>query len=385
MKPPVQKVAWLGSVRYSNPLSTTDLKKWQMLSEGLPAQIYVMAFSQNLRPHLFTQHAHFYLLPLLPLAPLRYIFILSVIPLFVWWFMVWHGVRVFVAQSPYEGASAAFALGFTKLFGAKTCLIVEAHNDYENNLFTLKKVSFENLYRRTMAIVGRYGILQADRLRSVSRSTQAQLQAIAPSTPMVRFMTWTDVSAFENAQRTMPLSQATDIVYVGVITQLKGVHTLLEAFAQQDSAFQLLLIGAEEQPDYAQQLRQRITELNLQTRVVWCGKLPQQALAEKIVNAKVLVLPSQSEGLPRVIIEAMTCGTPVIATRVGGIPEVLQSGENGYLIEPNDIHGLSVALKTVLSADESALNHLTQLARQTAQATFSTQAYLQGYKDLIQS
>jgi glycosyltransferase involved in cell wall biosynthesis len=385
MNPPAQKVAWLGSVRYSNPLSATDLKKWQMLSEGLPAQIYVMAFSQNWRPRFFTQQAHFYLLPLLPLAPLRYALVLSVIPLFVWWFMLRHGVRVFVAQSPYEGASAAIALQFAKLFGTKTRLIVEAHNDYENNLFTLKKVSFESFYRRTMAIVGRYGIRQADRLRSVSHSTQAQMQAIAPNTLMVRFMTWTDVSAFEKVQRTIPLSQATDIVYVGVITQLKGVHTLLEAFAQQTSSFQLLLIGAEEQPDYAQHLRQRITELNLQARVVWCGKLPQQALAEKIVNAKVLVLPSQSEGLPRVIIEAMTCGTPVIATRVGGIPEVIQSGENGYLIEPNDVQGLSDVLKTVLSAEDSALNHLTQLAKQTAQATFSTQAYLQGYKDLIQS
>lgn len=376
-------VGWISSVRYARPLSVTDAKKWRLLMATLDAPVFVLAMSGTLRPRTFSEHAHFYLLPLLPFAPLRYAMVLGIAVIWAWWVMARHGVRVFVAQSPYEGASGAFALSVARLLGVRGALIIEAHNDFENNLFTLRRVTFAGVYRATMRHVAQYALRRATVLRAVSRSTEAQLRTLAPHTPIVRFMTWTDMGAFETVARTVPLADAIAVVYVGVITQLKGVHVLLEAFARLPERFTLVLIGAEEQPAYVAQLREQCASLGVAGRVQWRGKLAQAQLAQEIVNARVLVLPSFSEGLPRVVIEGMTCGTPVIATAVGGIPEVLEDGVNGWLIAPDSVDALASALHAATHADAPTLARLTDAARATARATFSTEAYMAGYKALI--
>lgn len=376
-------VAWLSSVRYTRPLSATDAKKWQLLRERLGVPIYVLAMSSSLRPRRFDEHARFYLLPLLPLALLRYAMVLAAAVLWAWWVMARHGVRVFIAQSPYEGASGAFALAVARRLGVRGALIVEAHNDFENNLFTLRRVTFTALYRALMEKAARYAVRRAAALRAVSRSTEAQLRALAPDTPLVRFMTWTDMGAFAKVARHVSLTKAHTLVYVGVLTQLKGVHVLLEAFARLPERFELVLIGAEEQPAYAAQLRDRCDALGIAKRVQWRGKLAQAELAQEVADARALVLPSLSEGLPRVIIEGMTCGTPVVATAVGGIPEVLQDGVNGWLVAPDDVDALARVLHAATHADADTLARLTAAARATAQATFSTEAYLQGYQTLV--
>ena len=88
-------------------------------------------------------------------------------------------------------------------------------------------------------------------------------------------------------------------------------------------------------------LKSLAQELGLSQQVMFAGFLEQTVLAAYIKGSRALVLPSLTEGLGRVAIEAQFLGRPVIASRVGGIPEIIADGETGLLVEPEDSRGLA--------------------------------------------
>lgn len=95
-----------------------------------------------------------------------------------------------------------------------------------------------------------------------------------------------------------------------------------------------------------------------------------------------MVLPSLSEGLGRVIIEAMLVGTPVIGSRVGGIPDIISDGENGLLVEPDDADDLLRALRQIYASDVTAM---AAEARAFALDFFSPDKYAAGYRQLFET
>jgi glycosyltransferase involved in cell wall biosynthesis len=103
-----------------------------------------------------------------------------------------------------------------------------------------------------------------------------------------------------------------------------------------------------------------VADLPGQTR--WTPSLSSPEVARALDEATVLVLPSRSEGLGRVIIEALCRSRPVIGSRVGGIADLIEDGVNGVLVPPDDVSALEDALVRVLS-DRSLVERLTQAAR----------------------
>lgn len=377
------RVCWLGGARYSNPLNSTSARKWSLLAE-LGLSMSVVGFSRGLRPQRFTQQARFYLLPAPPLPPLRHaLFFLLGTPL-VLWLLLRGRVDVLVAQSPYEGAAAALARGLARLAGRRAVLIVENHGDFEEALFMQRRVLAARLYRGLMRRLARYALARADLLRAISSSTQARLQAYRPDCPVYRFATWTDSEVFMAQERTAPPSVSLALVYVGVLTPLKGLHILLEAFTRLRAAHpqaQLYLIGHPENAAYAAELRARAAQADLQGHVHFIEHLPQPELAGHLAGARALALPSLSEGLGRVIIEAMLCGTPVVASRVGGIPDLVQDGQNGRLVAPGDAEALAAALLELYAGDD--VDRLGEQARAGARQHFSAEIYREGYRALL--
>lgn len=377
-------VCWIGGTRYTNPLNPTQAAKWRLLS-GLGVGMFVIGFADGMRPRHFTQEAHFYLLPKLPLPVMRYLLIL----LWGGWLALWlifrHGVNVIVTQSPYEGAVGGLVKQIAKLLGKPVALIIENHGDFEKVVFQQRRVKFAGVYRWFMHRAAIYAFHHADALRAISGATYQQLQQWSSNKPIEQFITWTDDRVFRQSRREIPLSQAQDVIYVGVLTPLKGVHFLLQAFAQIASEYLqsgLLLIGKGENPEYAAQLEERVKNLGLTDRVKFLGALVQADLAYQMGRARVLVLPSTSEGLGRVLLEAMLCGTPAIGSRVGGIPELIRDGENGYLVPPGDVEQLADALRKVLG--DPHIEEMGERARQFAEQFFSPEAYLEGYRRLLE-
>lgn len=154
-----------------------------------------------------------------------------------------------------------------------------------------------------------------------------------------------------NARRALNLSAGDRlVVYVGRFVEAKGLRELVEAtrmLAARDGSFKLALIGDGVMKD---QLHGLIRDAGLADRVLLPGGLAPEQVARWINASDLLTLPSWSEGYPNVVVEALACGRPVVATDVGGTREIVNAS-NGILIEPKNAVGLADALAAALSRD----------------------------------
>lgn len=132
-------------------------------------------------------------------------------------------------------------------------------------------------------------------------------------------------------------------LFVGSLTPRKGVSYLLEALAGVDGVNSVIVGDGREMGALKHQAR----ALGLAERVHFTGALPQRVVSSMYSMADFLVLPSLAEGLPLVIIEAMACGLPVIATRISGVTDIVIDKWNGLLIEPRSVDELRQGIITL--------------------------------------
>ncbi len=146
----------------------------------------------------------------------------------------------------------------------------------------------------------------------------------------------------------------TIICYVGNLKPEKGVTVLIEAMAHlrqiEARDIQLVMVGDGE---LREQLHARVRELNLQANVRFCGRQPHEEIPNWISACDVLCLPSYREGCPNVVLEALASGRPVVASKVGGIPELLQAN-TGVLVPPGDPKALAQGLREALTQNWDA-------------------------------
>jgi len=294
-------------------------------------------------------------------------------------------VTVLVAQSPYEGVPAAIAKIVAGWSGRRVALIVESHGDFEQALFLHRRIVCAALVRKLMRLTASLVLPQADVLRSISQATTAQLHRWRPDAPVVQFMAWTDIDVFFEAGRHRAADSAQVILFSGVLVPAKGVIYLMNAFALLAAEYpeaRLVLIGKPHDPEYVAALQRRLTELDLRSRITFVPHLAQLELAQWMAQALVFVLPSLSEGLGRVVIEAMAAGTPVIGSAVGGIPDLIQAGQNGWLVPPADERALAQQLRWVLE-HPAQTRQMGQQAAAFARQFFSEAGYVAGYAKLF--
>jgi alpha-maltose-1-phosphate synthase len=141
------------------------------------------------------------------------------------------------------------------------------------------------------------------------------------------------------------------VIFVGRITRQKGLPVLLHAAARLDPAAQLVLCaGAADTPELLAEVTELVSGLrNSRSGVVWIPEmLPKQDVIQLLTHATVFACPSLYEPLGIVNLEAMACGTAVVGSRTGGIPEVVAEGETGLLVPPGDPEELAAALNALL-------------------------------------
>jgi glycosyltransferase involved in cell wall biosynthesis len=164
-----------------------------------------------------------------------------------------------------------------------------------------------------------------------------------------------DTSIFADCSSDNPFQSR--LVWVGRLSREKGVRYLIEAMAKVVKEFpqaQLTLVG---DGPLRGDVERRISELALTENVQLTGMVSHEDIPGYLSRSDLLVLPSLSEGLPLVLVEAMSAGKPVVATRVGGIPDVLceNGGEQtGTLVDPGDSQALAQAISTMLNDPEKA-------------------------------
>lgn len=176
------------------------------------------------------------------------------------------------------------------------------------------------------------------------------------------------------------------IAYIGRLIDGKGVRDLLYAFvALPTYAAQLLLIGTG---PHERALRQLAAQLHLTARVTFYGDTPWPEAIARMKASDIVVNPSYTEGLPTAVIEAALCQRAIVATAVGGTPEIIRHGQSGYLVPPKAPTALQEALQKLIS-DGELRRRLGHAAHQAATNRFTwaqaTAAYQQVLNAMLQT
>lgn len=154
-------------------------------------------------------------------------------------------------------------------------------------------------------------------------------------------------SSLFHAGRRDPGLEPARLINVSLHVQRKGLDVLLRAFASlltRRPGLTLELVGEGPQTP---ELRRIARELGVAERVIFSGLAQPEQIAEALRRSDVFVFPSLSENMPLAVLEALSCGLPVVATDVGGIPEAV--GEDGVLVPPGDPGALAAAIENVLA------------------------------------
>jgi len=145
------------------------------------------------------------------------------------------------------------------------------------------------------------------------------------------------------------------LLWVGRFDPVKGLDVLIRAFSHisnRNKSVKLLLVGNGPELNHIKAL---VKSLALQKQVQFLGKKSGRDLAKVYLSANAFVLPSYSEGHPITLFEAWAAKLPVIASRVGDIPEYVKHGVNGFLVKPGDIAGLAQTLEQVIKTNNDHL------------------------------
>ncbi len=141
------------------------------------------------------------------------------------------------------------------------------------------------------------------------------------------------------------------ILFLGFLIKTKGIYDLIEIakrLSEEKVPCKLLVCGkGREEKSFLQKIKE-----NSLKNVEFKGWVSGQEKTKILKESEIFFLPSYQEGIPMALLEAMSYGLPIISTRVGGIPEVVREGENGYLLQPGDINGFVKRIRSLLGDQE---------------------------------
>lgn len=191
-----------------------------------------------------------------------------------------------------------------------------------------------------------------------------------PSERVVTILNGTDLELFRRESPGASLARERAgfdryCLFVGRLTPRKAPDLLLRAVASVDDVC-CAIVG---DGPMRRKLEALVRAFGLEERVVLLGNLAPAELGRIYADADFLVLPSVSETTPLVMLEAMSCGTPVLGTRVAGIRHVIRHGENGLLVEPDSVDELAAAIER-LAGDQELCARMGETAEQYARAGF---------------
>ncbi|WP_265110765.1 glycosyltransferase family 4 protein [Halosolutus halophilus] len=172
-----------------------------------------------------------------------------------------------------------------------------------------------------------------------------------------------------------------DIIFVGRLEHVKGVENIVHALpglVDQHPNLQVMFIGSGEQQD---ELEDFVKRHGLNNHVTFTGWVDRENLPEYMDNAQTLLMPSLSEGVPKTLLEAMSCGTIPIASRVGGIPDIVDDEKNGFLLQNTNPETIKRTVSSVLNRDD--LETISNNASQYIERHHSYTSVREQYREIL--
>lgn len=215
-------------------------------------------------------------------------------------------------------------------------------------------------------------------IRSISRFNKAFLENLYPRAGAGKIhvvRVGIEPERYRSEDESSPRSAVVRLLCIAAMKPYKGVPFLIEAadiLRQEGVDFRLEIIGSG---PLMSRVAQSVTAFDLEDRVRLCGVLPQDEVAEKIRDADIFVLPSiiaadgQMEGVPVALMEAMAAGKPVVSTSISGIPELVEHGTSGLLVDPANPRQLADALRRLIE-DGELRERFAQKGREKVESEF---------------
>ena len=326
MKPRVLFV----SRRVQLPLSPSLARKWDAVGRELDFRVLAGGNGHD---------EHFHLAPTLPALDGPAFF--AALPV-----RIARELRAFrphavLAQGAHE---AAAALAARRLARVETAVIADMHGDWRapTRLYGSRLRTALNPIADRVALTG---LRNADGIRTITGYTTSLVRELGLE-PADEFPAYMDFDSFLQ-EPPKPLPEKPQALFVGVLERYKNVDGLADAWrlaAPRVPDAHLRLVGNGTLRPVVEQL---LRDIPAQTS--WDERLTQPEVSQALDQATALVLPSRSEGMGRVIVEAFCRARPVVGTRVGGIPDLVEDDGNGLLVEPGDTHALADAIVRVLT------------------------------------
>ena len=268
-----------------------------------------------------------------------------------------HRPDAILFETPYSAAFSRIARGNARA-------IVEVHGDWR----TATRL-YGSRWRRLLAplgdAIGSWSVRRADAVRTISPYTTRLVREVGVE-PVAQFATFSDLGVFAELP-VEPLPAERVALFVGVLERYKNVDGLAGAWrraAPRVDGATLAIVGRGSDRPVVEELMR-----DLPAQTTWVEYLPPAEVARALDAATCLVLPSRSEGLGRVLIEAFLRGRPAVAAGVGGIRDVVEDGVNGILVASDD--ELTEALVRILT-DRKLAEELGRGALETAKLWLTT-------------
>ena len=234
---------------------------------------------------------------------------------------------------------------------------------------------------------------RADRLQSVSEANLRNVRHHSPLAAAVPIeVVWHGITDRSRDDAFRPEHDGVEILFVGRLEPRKGIDTLLEAgieLLRERPNVRIRIAGADnpyaslDHTPYAERVKERLAQYpNLLERISFEGEVSEATLDELLRGCDIFCAPSRYESFGLMNLEAMMFSRPVVSCRVGGIEEVVVSGETGILVEPDDADRLREALRTLV--DDAALRERMGVAgRRRFEVEFSNEIAVQRTLDLL--
>jgi glycosyltransferase involved in cell wall biosynthesis len=357
----------VGRTRYRLPLEPSVARKFEALDRELDVHVLASA-----APGSAGDDRMFTLVPPLRVRRLDGLFFWLALPFRIARLLRTLQPVAIVCQTAYD---AAAALVGRRLARVPARVVVEVHGDWRTStrLYGSRSRRFVSRVADAVAVAA---LRRADAVRTVSPFTTRLVREVGVE-PSADFPAYMDLEPFVTARAPLPAEPV--VLFVGVLEAYKNVDGLAKAWAlaaPRVPGASLRIVGKGSRSAVAESLVR-------EHGVRWDRDLSSAEVADAIDGAWVLVLPSRSEGMGRVLVEAFCRGRGVIGTRAGSIPDLVTDGASGLLVEPDDPQALADALVRVLS-DRALAERLAEGAASAAGPWLQTpEQYAQRMRELV--
>ena len=372
----MNKVLFISPTVYSNPITKDIQKKFQSLSKVCNPTVF--AFSEE----KFNSVVEGVETIFNKKNKNRFFNYLKII--FLFFFKIPkivkdQNIEIVCLQDPITGFFTIFSLKIRKL---PVKIVVETHGDFINTIGLEKNLLIPKFYTLIFSYLAKYSIKNADLIRSISDFTEKQALNFGYKGLFVRFPAWINIDNYLNAD-TKRLSTGTfKIIFVGSVTERKNPKIIIESLETIDEDISFEIIGQTPNLKYLKELNKLIASSKHAKSITMTPFIKAEELILKYSSANLFILPSKSEGLGRVIIEAQSTACPVLVSSNTGMTDLIIENETGYIFENNNKNDLTKKIQYIIDNYESALQ-IGLNSKDFVKENQSVTNFEFGYKKLI--